>query len=272
MPPESDPPPAVGEPAGTAIPRLLEAHGDRLFTLARRFCGNRHEAEDLVQETFLQAWKHWATFRGDSAPETWLYSIAARACQRMHRKRSGEPGHVASLDEFPVDGPVADSTSPVEEAARREMQAAAEAAIQGLPDVFRMPLILKDIVGLSLRQISEITGVPEATVKTRVYRARMSVREAVDAQLPLRDAPPAAFDRQVCLDLLAAKMEALDRNAEFSLPEARFCDRCSAVMASLDLSQEACTAIGHDRLPEGLRKALAEGHAPGRGDHPGPAA
>ncbi|MGE3852693.1 MAG: RNA polymerase sigma factor [Planctomycetota bacterium] len=255
--------PTAADPAGIAIPRLIEQHGDKLFSLALRFCGNRHDAEDLVQETFLSAWRNWDSFRGESSPGTWLYTIAARACQRMQRKPAGAPASVASLDAMPVEGPVADlagrdtsGDTPLDAELRREARQAVESAIATLPDTFRLPLVLKDLVGLQLKEIAAILGVPEATVKTRVHRARMTVRAAMETRLPTRDMPAPAFDRQVCLDLLHAKMEALDRGEVFSLVQARACDRCSAVFASLDLAKDVCREIAMDRIPDALRESL----------------
>lgn len=87
-------------PAGTAIPRLLEEHGDRIYGLALRTCGNPDDAEELVQETFLNAFRRWDSFEGRSDPSTWLYTIATRACRRMHRLKSGEPRTMLSLDDL----------------------------------------------------------------------------------------------------------------------------------------------------------------------------
>ena len=67
--------------ARDAVARLLEEHGPRIFALAQRLCGNRADAEDLVQDVFLQASRKWHTFRGEADPGPWLYSIAARSCK-----------------------------------------------------------------------------------------------------------------------------------------------------------------------------------------------
>ena len=80
-----------------AIPRLLDAHGDRIFAVGIQLCGSRDDAEDLIQETFLRPFRSWKQFKGHSAPSTWLYRIAVRACHRLQRRRSGEPPRVESL-------------------------------------------------------------------------------------------------------------------------------------------------------------------------------
>ncbi len=72
-----------------AIPQLLEEHGCMVLSLGRRMCNSAEEAEDLVQETFLQAYRSWSQFEGRSTVKTWLYTIAMRTCQRLQRKKSG---------------------------------------------------------------------------------------------------------------------------------------------------------------------------------------
>ena len=77
------------ESAEVAVGRLFEEHGARLYRLGVRFCGNADEAHDLVQDVFLQAFRNWKQFDGRSSTSTWLYTIAARRCQRRHRRRAG---------------------------------------------------------------------------------------------------------------------------------------------------------------------------------------
>lgn len=244
--------PGAGTPREQAIPVLLEHYGDRLYALACRFCGDVEEARDLVQDTFLEAWRHWDQFEGRSRVSTWLYSIASRRCQRMHRKASGEPQRIESLEELLPFGssPMAvvprTGSSPEDEAIRREGRALIEAAIVGLPLEFRMPLVLHELVGLKLSEIAAILELPAATVKTRLHRARLRLRKALEAGLPLRDVPAAAYDRQVCLDLLQAKQEALDNGTDFTFPPGMVCERCGELFTSMDLAQDLCSEIAAD--------------------------
>jgi RNA polymerase sigma-70 factor (ECF subfamily) len=250
------------EAADQAIPRLLEAQGGKMLSLALRMCGTRHEAEDLVQETFLQAYRNWDQFQGRSAATTWLYTIAARLCRRMRRKRAGEPPRIASFGELSPfgDGPVpdlpADDEGPLSRQLRREAQDRVEGAIVSLPTAFRLPLILKEIVGFSVAEVAEILGLKEATVKTRLHRARHVLRRELSESLPQREAPPAAYSRRVCLDLLRAKQESLDRDAPFPMSADDFCERCRAVFKSMDLAHDACEQLGRQELPPALRRAV----------------
>lgn len=241
-----------------AIPKLVELHGGQLYGLGLKLCGDAGEAEDVVQETFLQAYRKWDQFEGRAKPSTWLYTIASRICQRMHRKRSGEPEKMASLqDLLPFDREeIAVAPDPLQEQIKKEAKERVEAAIAELPVTFRMPLVLKDIIGFGVAETAAILGLKPATVKTRVHRARLRLRDALAETLPHKRLPAPAYPRRVCLDLLDAKQEALDRGAPF--PHEVICDRCQAVFASLDLAQDVCASIGAGALPGDVKERLLE--------------
>ncbi len=250
------------ESADTAIPRLLERHGGRLFRLGLRLCGNPQEAEDIVQETFLRAFRKWDQFEGRSDPGTWLYTIAIRVCRRLHRRRSGQPTRMESLNDLLPSGDekVPDIPSqregPYDAALRKESREAVESAIVRLPMHFRLPLILKDILEFSIAQVSEVLGLKQATVKTRIHRARLFLRRELARKLPLKDAPPPDHSRRMCLDLIRAKQEALDRGVEFPLSDDELCSRCRAFFNTLDLAKSACRSIRDGRIPDRLKREL----------------
>jgi RNA polymerase sigma-70 factor (ECF subfamily) len=258
----SDDPVKAGEPRERAVPRLVAQQGGRLFALARRFCGNEEEARDLVQETFLAAWKSWDAFEGRSDPGTWLYTIAARLCQRAHRPRAGEPAELLPLDPgelfgAPTTGVAPEESEPFAALVRREAKERLEAAIHALPLEFRMPLVLREIVGLELEDVARILGLEAVTVRTRLHRARLRLRAELEAVLPRKALPAPIFDRAVCLDLLRAKQEALDRGVAFEFPGGVVCERCAATFASLDWTGELCRELGHGELPAELSAWLA---------------
>lgn len=252
------------DPPEQAIPRLLDAHGGRLFRLGVRLCGSPQEAEDLVQETFLRAFRKWDQFEGRSDPGTWLYTIAVRVCQRLHRRRAGQPLQLESLSQLLPSGEErvpnipSRGRGPLDEALRREFQDTVQTAISQLPMHFRLPLILKDILEFSVAEVAQILGLKPATVKTRVHRGRLFLRKQLASELPQKDAPPPNHSRQMCLDLLRAKQEALDRGADFPLSDEELCTRCQALFATLDLSQNICRSLGRGEMPEPLRRELME--------------
>ncbi|MHC4379989.1 MAG: RNA polymerase sigma factor [Planctomycetota bacterium] len=251
------------QPRDVAIPKLLEEFGSMVYSLGLRLCGSADEANDLVQETFLAAYKGWDQFEGRSSPKTWLYTIAARSCSRMHRLRVGQPKHMQSLEDLLPFGEAnlgyvdPATKTPLDEEILREGKARIEEAIIDLPVDFRLPLILKDILGLPVKEVAEILDMKPATVKTRVHRARLRLRQALEAVLPHKEVPPATYSVQVCMDLLRLKQETLDRG-ETSTPELDkiVCQRCETIFDTLETTKNVCQEIGEGRMPKELRDRI----------------
>jgi RNA polymerase sigma-70 factor (ECF subfamily) len=169
--------------------RIYRDHVDLIYRYANRLCGETEAAKDLVQETFLNAYRGFKDFRGDARISTWLYTIASRACLRMRRKKKGEPERELSLEEFvptsegefrlqiPVDG-----LSPEEAFQNKELRQALDQAIEKLPKKYRMVLVLRDMEGLSAKEVGTVMGLNERAVKSRLHRARLFVRRELSAR------------------------------------------------------------------------------------------
>lgn len=247
--------------AEAAVSQLLREHGDRIYRMGLRVCGNTADAEDLVQETFINAYRGWGGFRGDAKPSTWLYTIASRACQRMQRRRSGEPGVIESFEDLLPDAErgipiVSDAEDPLETIAREELGTKVRQAVAGLPTHFRIPFVLREMGELPIAEIAEILDLKEATVKTRLHRARLAVRKRIVEDLPTRETPHPDHARRECLDLLKAKQDALDRGVPFNLPPDQLCSRCQSLFETLDLTHNACVALQGEEMPERLAEAI----------------
>lgn len=242
----------------------MDRYGDRIYQLGVRVCPTPTEAEDLVQETMVQALNSWSRFKGESQPYTWLFRIAMRTCKRMHRRRVGEPEDFVPLDELLGFGdgaslrrrppPAADSQNEIHQ--MRDLRRRLDAALHRVPQLFRVALVLKDIADFSLDEVAEILGVQTGTVKTRVHRGRLYLRKALEEEGVVGPLPPPEVPRRICLDLLHAKLEAMDRGADFPLPHGEMCDRCLALFRSLDLAQEACSSLREGSVPTTLRDRL----------------
>ncbi len=242
---------------------LVDREGPRLVAFARRSCGDGSDAEDVAQETFARAWRSFDQLADPAQARAWLYAIARRVCQRMHRRRAGEPARLETLDELlPRPGPTmpdlaSSAGDPHRAAERDEARRLVERAIAALPGPFRLPLVLADVAELSLVEIAAVLGLREATVKTRLHRARLKLRAVLAEGLPQRPAGGAApHARAVCLDLLRAKLEAQDRRAPFPYSDHALCERCATLLATLDLAGAACGALGREPLPPGVRERL----------------
>jgi hypothetical protein len=153
--------------------------------------------------------------------------------------------------------PSSDET-PLEALERRETRERVQSAIAALPPNFRLPLVLKDLMDLSIGEVAEILGIKEATVKTRLHRARLYAAKEISRDLPARPDRPRDHARKVCLDLLRAKQEAMDRGVAFPVAKEELCVRCRSLFAALNVSREACREMGHGDLPEPVRNALLE--------------
>lgn len=256
---------SAGTDAALAIPALLEKHGPRLHALAMRLCRNRADADDLLQDVFLQAFRKWHTFKGEADPGTWLYAIAARSCNARTRRKGGVDRRAPAISqlmpwrETTVMEIAAARDGDEDPAERDEALSRVQAEISRLPEHLRVPLLLKEVLGVSVENVGTALGLAENTVKTRLHRARLALRKAMTAKSVAVVAPAPIYEKQVCIDLLKAKMDAMDRGgaaAGFKLPQAEMCARCRAVFRELDLVQDACGQLAGDEFPPKLRAAI----------------
>ncbi|MDR7455481.1 MAG: sigma-70 family RNA polymerase sigma factor [Armatimonadota bacterium] len=172
----------AGDPR--AFLALVERYQERLYNFAARMCRHREDAKDVLQDTLLSAARALKDFRGEGKLSTWLFRIAANACRKMRRRGAFEPERELSLEEFmPGTGPegqleIVDwQDAPDAALERARLREELEAAIAGLPLLYREVLLLRDVEGLSTEATAEALGLTEAAVKTRLHRARLFVRQ-----------------------------------------------------------------------------------------------
>jgi RNA polymerase sigma-70 factor (ECF subfamily) len=165
-----------------AFEELVRRHADRLYAVVLRVLGDRHEAEEATQEAFIRAWRGIGRFKRDAQFFTWLYRIGIN---EAHRRAARQPpaSLVSSLDQRPVEPPDR-GESPQLQAEHHDLRQALERAVRALEPDYRIPLILRDIEGLSTAEAAAIMGLGEAAFKSRLHRARLAVREAITGYLP----------------------------------------------------------------------------------------
>jgi RNA polymerase sigma-70 factor, ECF subfamily len=167
-----------------AFEALVVRYQRRVFRLACRLT-NETDAPDVVQETFMQVYRHLSTFRGSARFSTWLYRVVVNAGLMHRRARARRPAE--SLDEFmprfDADGRHAQTpdalriTPRVDELMDRPVLAKkVQAALQRLPDLYREAFVLRDLEELSTADVAQVLGVEPATVRQRVHRARLMLR------------------------------------------------------------------------------------------------
>lgn len=175
-----------------AFNQLVRAYERRVLTLVARMLGNSADAEEIAQEVFVQVFKAIDTFRGDSKLSTWIYRIAINLCKNRVKylkvRHAGEQDEIGEVEERGAlvgerRANVAAMERPDEMMSGMQVEQIVQAAILELEPTFRECLILRDVEELSYEQIEEITGLPIGTVKSRIHRARMQLRAAVEREL-----------------------------------------------------------------------------------------
>ena len=158
-----------------AFEEIVKEHQKRVYNVCLRLCGDADDAFDLSQEVFLKAWRGLEGFRGGSAVYTWLYRLAVNACTDFARKKMRR-GVTVSLDETQL--PLPDVRfEPAIALERKELARALEEGLKSLSPEHREVLALRETAELSYGEISQLLGLEEGTVKSRLARARLALRE-----------------------------------------------------------------------------------------------
>ncbi|MDH7499885.1 MAG: sigma-70 family RNA polymerase sigma factor, partial [candidate division NC10 bacterium] len=166
---------------------LVYRHQRRMFNIAYRMLGDYEEAANTVQDAFLAAYRSLRAFQGKSRFSTWLYSILINHCKNRLRQLQAQRLHEAfSLDdpisspEGQIQGdPPSGEPSSLEDLERKDLQETVQRCIGSLEAPFREVLVLRDIQGFSYQEISEMLHLPEGTIKSRLFRARESLKEGL---------------------------------------------------------------------------------------------
>lgn len=164
-----------------AFSQLVEQNQGKIYSLCYRMTGNSEDAADLTQEAFLNAWRGLSKFGGQSSFSTWLYRLASNACidfLRREKRRSALSMTLESKDEDDHQADLPDERwSPERELERKESRQALQAGLAALSPEHREVLLLRETEGLSYQEIARCLGLEDGTVKSRIARARMSLRE-----------------------------------------------------------------------------------------------
>ena len=172
-----------------AFAEIVRLYGDKVFSLIYRMLGSRPEAEDVAQDVFITVFKTIETFRGEAKFSTWLLRIAANHAKNRIKHLARRPVEGADPEDVsqvrstpdrpapPVQARI-DSPDALLEAAQTERLM--QEAIANLSEDQRILVVLRDVEEMSYQEIEEITGLPEGTIKSRLHRARMAIKEWVD--------------------------------------------------------------------------------------------
>lgn len=173
---------------GAAFEAIMRRHNQLLFRTARGIVRSDGEAEDVVQEAWMQAWRALSGFRAESKLTTWLVRITVNEALRRLRRKSAqiiplEVAMMASDEETQSALTEAPSRGPEQSVERLQVRALIEARIDLLPDLFRSIFVLRAIEEMSVDEVAEALGIPAATVRTRYFRARALLREGLAQEI-----------------------------------------------------------------------------------------
>jgi RNA polymerase sigma-70 factor, ECF subfamily len=175
-----------------AFNELVQLYQDRVFRLVFRMLGRREEAEDLVQEVFVQVFKAVGTFRGDAKLGTWIYRIAINLCKNRvkylaRRKTDAQDEFEATQErrsQQRASGVTSGETAGPDQVVQGyQLELIVKRSMAELEPDFSEVLVLRDIEGLAYEEITEITGLPEGTVKSRIHRARATLKSKIERYL-----------------------------------------------------------------------------------------
>ena len=170
-----------------AAAELVSAYRQRIYQLAFRHVRNHEDAEEVTQDVLMKVFRNVGSFRGDAALTSWIYRITFNTA--MSRLRTGRSSRAAEQQRPEVHGDAPGSVLPQDPAdwssladdfvLRREMREQLVSALTTLPEVYRTPVVLRDIQGLSTEEASRILHVKPQTLKSRLHRGRLILRQAL---------------------------------------------------------------------------------------------
>jgi RNA polymerase sigma-70 factor, ECF subfamily len=246
-----------------AMRQLLDRVSGTVYRFGRSFCRDPHDAEDVMQEVFVALVRGLPGLRGEASLSTWAFVVARNACTRWRRRRVAEPRRLASLDADgearAVGGAVDHAADPARIAETDELRLVLQDAIRMLPPVQRDVLLLRDVEGRSAREVASALRIREPAVKSRLHRARLTVRKAVEAYRQGRGVSrpsrpgcpdtPALLSRFIEGELRAGDCAEIERHVSE-------CGGCRDACAALRDTLRACRRWGSAPIPRALRARL----------------
>jgi RNA polymerase sigma-70 factor (ECF subfamily) len=171
-----------------AFEEFVARFGGRIYAFGLKFCGEREDARDVLQDTLLKAYRSLRDLEHPEAMTSWLYRVAANACLMMRRKGKFEPDREISLEEL-MPGPGGSAAAqipdpaalPHDDAVRAETRERVRKAIGDLPPAYRIVLVMRDMEQLSTQEVADALSLQVSAVKMRLHRARLMVRKALEA-------------------------------------------------------------------------------------------
>ena len=199
-----------------AFEAVMRRHNGRLFRVARAILKNDADAEDALQDAYLDAYRHLDEFRADAELSTWLTRIVVNQ-SLMRRRRQKRDGTVVAFDRdgglAPSEAEVRDdkSESPSTAVLRTEMRRILERRIDELPVAYRTVFVMREIEDMSVEETAQVLDIPSSTVRTRLFRARALLRASLSRDVDMATGDVFAFAGARCDRIVAGVLARLPR-------------------------------------------------------------
>lgn len=247
-----------------SLEALLERHQAQVYRFGMKMCRDPEDARDVLQDTLLAMAKGVRDFRGASSISTWLYTIARSFCikKRRRSKFAPEPERSLETDAAPETAELADpGRSPDEVLASKEVHGALQQAIGALDPMYREVLLLRDVEGLSAPEVAAVLGVSVQAVKSRLHRARLSVRAHVAPLLGIVPEPGVGPPPGSCPDVLQLFSRHLEDeiSADVCADMERHlegCARCRGACESLKRTLALCRMSPSTPVPPAVQNSV----------------
>ena len=189
---------------GAAFELLMRRYNRRLYRIARSVLRDDADAEDALQESYLAAYRAIGAFRGDSTLATWLSRLVLNHCFARQRRDKRRDNIVSIVPETEGDVGEADFETPDRLLVRSQLRALLQRRLDELPEAFRTVFVLRCVEELSVEETAELLAIPEATVRSRHFRARSLLRESLAQDVDSAEQELMGFDGERCDRIVAA--------------------------------------------------------------------
>ncbi|MFH1982379.1 MAG: sigma-70 family RNA polymerase sigma factor [Pseudomonadota bacterium] len=175
---------AINDGRPDRFQEIVQRYEGRLYNFGLKMCGHVQDAEDLVQETFLNAFRYMGGFRFETKFRNWLYRVATSVCLKKRRRSKFAPEKELSLEEFlpaegesPPDAVPEWAAQPLDQLLTSELSKVIRDAIVDLPESYRLVVVLRDLEGFSTEETAQMLSLTPTNVKVRLHRGRLFLRE-----------------------------------------------------------------------------------------------
>lgn len=251
-----------------AVDALLSRYAKSIYRFGLRMCGTEADAQDVLQETLLAAFKGLEDFRGDAQLSTWLYQVARSFCIKKRRRRAGEPASMDSTEDAKVRAMPSLAPAPEQKAQSAQLGEALATAMAALSPEYREVIVLRDVEGLSAEEAARVVGIEVGALKSRLHRARMEMRGHLSALLEPQEAALGPGCPELAAQLSSYAAAEIDQTTCAQIERhLQSCAACAGACDTLKRTVSLCRTLPGGEVPVTVQRAVRTAllYAVGRG-------